>query len=277
MCTGNFIRNAIGHVGVLQADGKSAYLQALLSGAEDSEIFAAYLPPACTFYGHPRAGSDWAAHLRSQLLKHGWQPIANFCFLRLECGGPCAGCSYTLLFARSASSRSASSTPESKAAAHARGKTAGNRRSSANQKGLWFFFFFRAPFRLSSAVPVHEYNGLRAGSGQDAGRRLASRGPLPPAARTSWRSGTTPASQSSPPGGSSSNDAAKARMAATARMPDQRWTHPAHAAARSGGGRLAARCRARWRRKEAASDPKRPPTSTPMTTRRARRALASSG
>ena len=47
-------------------------------------------------------------------------------FLRLECGGPCAGCSYTLFFARSASS-----TPESKAAVHGRGgNTAGNRGSS---------------------------------------------------------------------------------------------------------------------------------------------------
>ena len=57
---------------------------------------------------------------------------------------------------------------------------------------------------------------------------------------------------------------------------DQRWTQPALAAAGSGGSRLAARCRARWRRK-AASAPNRPPTSTPTTTRRARRALASSG
>ena len=30
----------------------------------------------------------------------------------------------------------------------------------------FLFFFFRAPFRLLSAVPVHEYNGLRAGSGR---------------------------------------------------------------------------------------------------------------
>ena len=56
---------------------------------EDSEVFAASLPPACTsmqqpvarlvraLYGHPRAGSDWEAHLPSQLLQHGWQPIAN--------------------------------------------------------------------------------------------------------------------------------------------------------------------------------------------------------
>ena len=28
------------------------------------------------------------------------------------------------------------------------------------------FFFVRAPFRLSTAVPVHEYNGLRAESGR---------------------------------------------------------------------------------------------------------------
>ena len=66
-------------------------------------------------------------------------------------------------------------------------------------------------------------------------------------------------------------------MATTARRPDQCWTQPAQAAARRSGGRLAARCRARWRRKAAASAPKRPPTSTPITTRRARRALLSSG
>ena len=29
-----------------------------------------------------------------------------------------------------------------------------------------YFIFFRAPFRLSTAVPVHEYNGLRAESGR---------------------------------------------------------------------------------------------------------------
>ena len=33
-------------------------------------------------------------------------------------------------------------------------------------KTFSFFFFSRAPFRLSPAVPVHECNGLRAGSGR---------------------------------------------------------------------------------------------------------------
>ena len=137
-------------------------------------------------------------------------------------------------------------------------------------------FFFSA--RLFAFRPRSQCASTTAyGQGQGAGRRLASRGPPRPSARTSSRSGAIPASQTSPPSGSSSNDAAKARMAATVRMPDQRWTHPAHAAARSGGGRPAARCRARWRRKEAASAPKRPPTSTPITMRRALRALASSG
>ena len=78
-------------------------------------------------------------------------------------------------------------------------------------------FFLRA--HLFACSPRSQCTSTTAyGQGQDAGRRLASRGPPPPAARTSWRSGATPASQSSPPGGSSSNDAAKARMAATARM-----------------------------------------------------------
>ena len=56
---------------------------------EDSGVFAASLPPRArsmrqpvvclvrALYGHPRAGSDWEARLRSQLLKAGWQPIAN--------------------------------------------------------------------------------------------------------------------------------------------------------------------------------------------------------
>ena len=43
--------------------------------------------------------------------------------------------------------------------------------------------------------------------------------------------------------------AEKARMAATAKMPDQRWTQPAQAAARSGGGRPAVR----WRKVEEAT------------------------
>ena len=34
------------------------------------------------------------------------------------------------------------------------------------EQGDSIFFFLHAPFRLSSAVPVHEYNGLRAGSGR---------------------------------------------------------------------------------------------------------------
>ena len=35
-----------------------------------------------------------------------------------------------------------------------------------HRENFFFFFFSRAPFRLSPAVPVHECNGLRAGSGR---------------------------------------------------------------------------------------------------------------
>ena len=120
-----------------------------------------------------------------------------------------------------------------------------------------------------TAVPVTSYSGRVAGSRLANGEELSRT-----SARISCRSGPAPASHMSPPGGSSRRDDAYARMAATARRPDQRCTHPTLAAARSWGGRLAAQWRARWRRKEAVSTPKRPPTST--TTSRARRALTSS-
>ena len=78
---------------VLQADVKSAYLQALLGGnatwLKIPKSLLHLFPPRArsmqqpvvrlvrAIYGHPRAGSDWEAHLRLQLLKAGWQPIAN--------------------------------------------------------------------------------------------------------------------------------------------------------------------------------------------------------
>jgi len=64
-----------------------------------------------------------------------------------------------------------------------------------------------------------------------------------------------------------------ARMAATARMLDQRWTHSAHAAARS-GGRPAARCRAGGRRHLPHQSAGRPPTSTPCHEARPSRSRA---
>ena len=60
------------------------------------------------------------------------------------------------------------------------------------------------------------------------------------------------ASQRSPPGGCSRWDAGRRKGTL-------------------GGVRLAARCRARWRRKEGTSAPKRSSTLTPIPTRRARR------
>ena len=71
-------------------------------------------------------------------------------------------------------------------------------------------------------------------------------------------------------------DAAKARMAATARRPDQRWTQPAQAAARGvvGGWPHGAGQGGEGRRQLQHQSARRP---RPITTRRARRALASSG
>ena len=80
-----------------------------------------------------------------------------------------------------------------------------------------------------------------------------------------------------PASGSSSSDAATARCAASASRPDHRATQAARAAARSGTGTSKARCPASKRSQVAASAPKRPPTSTPTTTKRQRRARTSSG
>ena len=116
------------------------------------------------------------------------------------------------------------------------------RRPHPNERefsSLWDVFFFSHAFlRTVAAIPAQEAYQLRAGS-----RR---------------------------------REAACEQCGATADLSEdlaqvRRRTQPALAAARSGGGRLATRCRA------TASAPKRPPTSTPTTTRRSRRALASSG
>ena len=97
-------------------------------------------------------------------------------------------------------------------------------------------------------------------------------------AKTSCSSGASPARLHSPAKrGSSSSDAAMARCAATASRPDQRATQAARAAARSGAGTSRARCPASRRSQVAASAPNRPPTSTPTTTKRQRRARSSSG
>ena len=136
---------------------------------------------------------------------------------------------------------------------------------------VFYFLFSLAPFRLSPAVPVHEYNGLRAGTGRwqaacEQGAASAFGEDLVEVGRHSRIADVTTRRQLQ-----------QRRREGAHGGDSERWTHPAHAAAQSGGERPAARCRARWRRKEAASAPKRPPTSTPITTRRAGRALASTG
>ena len=85
------------------------------------------------------------------------------------------------------------------------------------------------------------------------------------------RSGAFPASQKSPLQ-AAAREGTPQRHAW--RRPQGGWTQPAY---RQRPGGVVERCRARWRRKAAASAPKRPPTSTPVATRRARCALASSG
>ena len=85
-------------------------------------------------------------------------------------------------------------------------------------------------------------------------------------ARTSCSAGSGPPPWHSPCSGSSNNHVAKARCAATERMPLQRCA-----------GAAAARARASRRMNCAASRDQQPPTSTPKTTRRHRRALSSSG
>ena len=95
-------------------------------------------------------------------------------------------------------------------------------------------------------------------------------------ARTLCNSGASPARLHSPASGSSSSDAAMARCAASASRPEHRATQAARAAARSGSGTSKARCPASKRSQVAASAPKRPPTSTPTTTKRQRRARTKS-
>ena len=96
-----------------------------------------------------------------------------------------------------------------------------------------------------------------------SGRRLGSGGASQRAsARTWWRSGVVPPTQPSPASGSSKRELAYVRCAATAKNPAQRATQAACAAGLSAAGTPSARCRAKRRRKRAASAPKRPPTSS---------------
>ena len=135
------------------------------------------------------------------------------------------------------------------------------------------FFWHPFPPAISMRVPVR-----RPSFSQHAMEGGCWRGsPANASARSSCRAGLGPPALHSPPGGNSSRDAAKARCAATARMPTRLTTHAALAAARREVGTSAARAQASKRMKVAASGAHLPPTSSPNTTRRQRRARSSSG
>ena len=74
-----------------------------------------------------------------------------------------------------------------------------------------------AHFRTMTAVPVQVMKLWPTGW-FGSGHRQAACDPPRTSARTSWRSGASPASQRLPPSGSSRRDTAKARMAATAKQ-----------------------------------------------------------
>ena len=142
---------------------------------------------------------------------------------------------------------------------------------------LGFLFVFFAPFCTCQGVSASAeatYSVLRRrAQGPHRGPwRLPSTGSCQcTSAKTSCKSGASPAGLHSPASGSSSSDAAMARC-----RPDQRATQAARAAARSGAGTSRARCPASRRSQVAASAPNRPPTTTPTTTKR-QRARSNSG
>ena len=117
---------------------------------------------------------------------------------------------------------------------------------------FFFFFFFGTFFRLQyprgSLCTAPQLQPTRMGR-----RLLAGVACQRASARSSCRPGSGPPALHSPPGGNSSRDAAKARCAATARMPLHLTTHAALAAARREVGTSAARARASKRMKVAAS------------------------
>ena len=80
-----------------------------------------------------------------------------------------------------------------------------------------------------------------------------------------------------PASGSSNSEAAKAPCTATARSPGHRATYADCAAGRMGAGAEDALWQASRHSQVAASAPNRPPTSTPTTSKRQRRARTSSG
>ena len=130
--------------------------------------------------------------------------------------------------------------------------------------------------QLDGMASLTQRRLLAGAYGGRAGRRLARTGSSPRAsASSSGRSRMVSSPLTSPASGSSSRELAYARWAATASSATHRATKAVCAAGRRWAGTAAARCRASRRKKVAASPPKRPATSTPMTARRQRRAHVS--
>ena len=151
----------------------------------------------------------------------------------------------------------------------------------AGRGNFFFFFFFTHFFPAARPKPrsLHRpcWPHAFAHAARAASRLVAGPAVQRESARTSCSSGSGLPPWHSPCSGSSSNDVAKARCAATERMPLQRCTQAPRAVTRRAAGAAAARARASKRTNCAASRDQRPPTSTPKTTRRHRRALSSSG
>ena len=110
----------------------------------------------------------------------------------------------------------------------------------------------RPPTLCRRLWPLHERAGRRLAGTWKVWRASAS---------TSARGGSVPSHSSAISSGSSKIDHAKARCAATANMPAQRWLVACRAAARRRGGAARAFEAAMRRRKSANSAPKRPPKS----------------
>ena len=126
----------------------------------------------------------------------------------------------------------------------------------------------RPPTLCRRLWPLHERAGRRLAGTRTVWRASAS---------TSARGGSVTSHSSAISSGSSKRDHAKARCAATANMPAQRWLVACRAAARRRGGAARAFEAAMRRRKSANSAPKRLPTSSANTTSLQRRAAKSSG
>ena len=151
----------------------------------------------------------------------------------------------------------------------------GKIRSKKNNPQSTFFFCVC----VMSDGRVHIRECCRVGPACLAGREPACRdGELPAHVSKDFvQLGRFPSDVALPARGSSRSEAAKALCAATARRLDHRATHADRAADCIAAGAADARWRASKRSHVAASVLNRPPTSTPTTTKRQRRARTSSG